>query len=276
MEDNQDYIEAVKLMNQGLYESALDAFRLAVKNEPERARIHSNMAATLFRLKRPEEALKKAELGCKLAPEDSYTLFRRAEILRKLDRNSEALADSERARELAKQAGDPVNFALASEQVCWALVELDRCREAYTTARDLLRDDPENADFHALMASILASLDRWGEALQAMQRAVAIEPEDQDLKRRLNLCAEGVDRLEPEVSKLEASVNQDSSWEDWHELGSAFFLVGRLEEAAQAYDEAHLRHPRGNRQKESAMLSVREADLRLRLIEQAVEQQNPS
>jgi len=190
----------------------------------------------------------------------------RAEIHGELELHDQALADAECARQLARTAGDELNLDIALSHLGWALVQLDRGREAEGVAREILGRTPEDTGGYAMLAGALADMDRWGEALEALESALRLDPEAEWLQERRELCVTALRHLMPALDDLEQSIGPDSSWEDWHALGCTRFMFGRLEEAATAFDEAHLRHPDGDRRAEAAMLSPQEADCRLRLI----------
>ncbi len=270
-EQNAAYVEAVEQMNDGEPERAIGAFRRALEKEPDRARIHANLGYALAVTGQAKEGLVAARRGCELAPDDPYALLKRADVLSVLERHEDALADQERARDLAREAGDTLSLTSALNDMGWSLLQLDRSREVLSVAREAIELQPTEASPHGLLAGALADLDRWGEALAATEAGLALEPDNVWLAERRELCAEGMSRLEPMLRAFEEDIGPESTWEQWHELGCVRLACGQLEEAAAAFDEAHLRHPDGDRREEAGMLSTMEADCRIALLERAVD-----
>lgn len=93
---------------------------------------------------------------------------------------TEQLLDEE-LRRMALDAGQGVNFTLAAGQglraeILWKLAEFYRAA---------LAQDPANPLATAGLARVLAALGRGGEAMDAYERALALDPGDQRLKSEM-------------------------------------------------------------------------------------------
>lgn len=134
-------------------------------NEPliERARM-------LMQADRPADAVR--ELTTLLAgdPESMEGHALMALSLARLDRYEEATGSARRAVGLAPDT------AYAHWVLGAILCDRDRDKEALASAREAVRLDPDDPDYHALEASCLAGLSRWKEMRAAAERGLALDP----------------------------------------------------------------------------------------------------
>ena len=133
-----DWLErGIVLTEPGRPRDAEQAFREALREDPDDAFTHALLALVLNELDRPKEAVESAESAIALAPD----------------------------------------FALPHAARAQALLALERYEQAERSAREALRIDSEDAQGHVLLAAILAGRGRWQEAAAATEKALQLDPE---------------------------------------------------------------------------------------------------
>jgi len=154
------------------FSEALEDFEKAAKLEPRAAWILGSWARALARAGRAVEAETLVERAVALEPDAACLLAERALIRLDLGRAGEALADAEASaeREPGAFAGQ---WALAQ-----ALLRAGRAREALAAADGALAARERGAEdggarVDSLRFECLRSLERWGEACDALLAAVA-------------------------------------------------------------------------------------------------------
>jgi tetratricopeptide (TPR) repeat protein len=240
---NPDYDAAVEKFNVGDLAGALPCLEAAAVAQPARARIHSNLAVALLSLGRDTDARTPAERGAQLADaDDPYPAVVLAETLHALEDDAAALAAADEA--LAYTTGTPPDRFRAQLVRAWSLVRLDRVREATAAAHEAVVLAPGHPAALLAYAVALASGYRWGEAMAAVELALALDPEDEDLLRRREVIARGVETAKQAAAtaRAEAEAAPDD-WQRWLTLGTALTMAGHLEEAAAAFDAAHEHNP---------------------------------
>jgi tetratricopeptide (TPR) repeat protein len=269
-EPNPEYDAAVARFNAGDVAGALPLLQAARAAQPDRARIHSNLAVALRRLERHEEARAAAERGRDLADaDDPYPATVLAETLYHLDDNAGAVAAADAA--LGCPGGATADRVRALAARAWILVRLDRARAAVSDARAAVALDGEHAGAALALAVALATANRWGEAMRAVERAQALDPGDADVLARRATIAQGLEVAERAVAEARAEARaKPKDWERWLALGTCLTMAGHLEEAARAFDRAHDHNPDQDDHwpDEPHLLSPWEADCRLALLEQ--------
>ena len=182
-------------------------------------------------LERPDEALYAVDRAIGLDGEESGSLCLRADILLDLERFDEAIDTAQ-----AVLNADPIHLP-SHEQIIRALVSLDRVHEARARARELVEQAPGN--LQALLVAIRFYLHhaRLDETLQLLQRALEIDPENQEARvlRGHVLCLMSDFRRANEDLRFYASLHPRSIDAHRH-LADSLLQSGEWEEAADVAD----------------------------------------
>ena len=115
-------------------------------------------------------ALVDAEKARDVSPATYYVHWYRGRALREMGQTSEAVAAFVEAIRLEKQAVQDSTRVLNKH--------FEAVQETREYARELVRADPDNADFWSLLATAALSLGRYDEAADAASRVLAIRPND--------------------------------------------------------------------------------------------------
>ncbi|MYC69347.1 MAG: tetratricopeptide repeat protein [Gemmatimonadetes bacterium] len=194
----------IVLYEQGRYEEALDAYRVAAAQLPDYDKIHVNLGMVLKELSRfeeaetyfrraislnpqtentyhrlgnvlyeqgrYEEALEATHIAIKQAPNSSEIHTNLGAILKALGRFEEAETHFRRAIALDPQVGD------AYLNLGTALYEQSRYEEALEATRIAVEQASVFSQAHTNLAEILSKLGRYDEAMNALAQAVALDP----------------------------------------------------------------------------------------------------
>ena len=180
------------LYNQGRYEEALDAYRVAAEQRPDYARVHSNVGAALNKLDRFEEA---------------ETHLRRA------------LALDPQVRNAHRHLSD-------------ALYNQGRYEEALEAAHVVVEQDPDSLGAHVNLGVTFAALGRFEEAETHLRRALALDPQAYIALLNLVDALYNQGRYDEALEAARAVVEQDpDSFEAHVNLGAILNALGRFEEA---------------------------------------------
>ena len=164
---------------QGRYEQAIEPWTRVVELAPDNARGYDNLAAAHFRSDRLEEAASAFRRSIEISPTaSSYTGL--GTVLFFLGRFDEALDMFQRAQVLAPgdphmwgNLGDAQRFTPALEHKAPGSFE-----RAVSLVRDRLQINPQDAEAWADLACWLAKLGSREESLHAIERALALAPEN--------------------------------------------------------------------------------------------------
>ena len=214
---------------------AVDLIRAALQVDAGQARAHANLGAALQDLGQVDEALDSYETALRLDPRYALAWNNRGNTLRRLGRPLDALDSYERA--LALQP----NYPEAWCHRAIVLNDLGRQLDAAASAEQALTARPGYADALQALGNALQGLERFGEAADAYDRALAkAAPARQaeiwcargaalkksgDLMQALNSYEHAL-RLRPDYAMAA------------HYRANALRALGRREDAIAAYHRA--------------------------------------
>ncbi len=214
-------------------EDALATFQEAVYADGDNASAHWGIMTYHQRKGDYETALLSANRTMEIAPEDAFYRARRAFILRRLDRNQQAILDASRAIEL-----DPLR-SNGYAQKAFAEIALGYTARALSTFEEAVEAGAGDNFLLYWYADHLSEMGRMEEAMLQIDAAIA-EPDtdsaDQTLKAYIAL---ELDRDETALEAAEAALAEDA--EDEYALyykAVADLRMGRAEEAIAGFDAA--------------------------------------
>ena len=164
---------AEALWRQQRYEEAIERYRAVLEIDPEYAPAHAGIGRALFQLKRYEEAVESLARSVSLRPESPDTADRHVALGRafvELGRTEEAAKNYARSLEIdSRNAKALDSFAVLRFQQ-------KRYEEALSLYEAFIEIGEANAQVHANVGATLYCLDRPEEALQSLDRALALDP----------------------------------------------------------------------------------------------------
>ena len=160
----------------GLYRDGVTFFGHVVAHNPVAREAHRNLGEALTREGRWEEALAAFRIAAELAPRDPREHSNIGAALIMLDRLDEAEEPLRRALAL-----DP-RSVYALQNLAAAEVRWKRYGEALDLYRRLAEVETDNPSAHHGAGTALYYLGRLEEALESLERALALDPEREDIR----------------------------------------------------------------------------------------------
>jgi serine/threonine protein kinase/tetratricopeptide (TPR) repeat protein len=168
----------VMLVNRGVMRirrewnsEATEDLRAAIALKPDQFQAYINLAQALQNLKRWDEAVGMLDRAITLAPGQAVLYRARAHLLRLRSRDPEALKDLDRAIELSRP-DDPL---LADDQRDRGLIlhQAGRLEEALDACDRAMALQPKGAGIHRLRGVVLMALRRYAEATRSFDICLA-------------------------------------------------------------------------------------------------------
>jgi tetratricopeptide (TPR) repeat protein len=127
--------------------------------------------------------------------------------------------------------------ATVASAVLWSCGS-DSPRYEVETYRPILRSDPDEAERHFNCGVVLTILDRKEEAARAFEEAVRLAPEDAEALFRLGLVYSQINRTADAAAVFRKSFAAGTVEALHSEFGMAYYLAGKIDEAAEEYEKA--------------------------------------
>ena len=204
-----------------------------MSSEFERARALFVVGVAAFEAARYVDAEKSFAASLELLPGRSSTLVNLAATLLRLGRPDEAIATLDRMPDEAANGADP--WRHRGE----ALHQLQRYDEALASYDKALTLDSANAATWFHRAAALDALRRHDDALAALDRVIAIEPANGEAWLRRAQTLQHLERDEPALAAYDRAIDLDRAMSTaWTNRGGLLKDMGRLDDAAQSFREA--------------------------------------
>ena len=224
------------LYNQGRYEEALEATRIAVEQAPDDFEIHANLGSILNTLGRFKEAETHLRRALALNPQGRDAHVNLGAALYKLGRYEEALA----ATRVAVEQGP--DFSEAHVNLGTILNALGRYEEAIDALAQAVALDPASpqaAELHFLMGQAAEENGQPEVAAEYYMRASEIDPRHTKAIRRLALLRLEQQRYDEALEFFQQLIDIDpSDAVACGNMGIVLFYLGRSDEALQSFDRA--------------------------------------
>ena len=230
---------------QGRFAEAAEHYRRAAEAEPSSALAHANLASALTRLGRFQEAQSHYQRALAIESVHADANRNYGTLLARLGQDERAVAHYRRA--LAVDAGNAGgHFNLAN-----ALRRLGRFDQAAPHYRQAIESDPRRRRAHLALALTLVKLERWAEAIDVLEAARAIFPDERPLTQALArlLASAPVDALRDgrRAHEIASSLLEtETSLDHVETMAMAVAEIGRYEQAI-VYQRQALEAARGAR-----------------------------
>lgn len=196
---------------------AAESFEGALRLDPRDPETLLHLAALDLLLKRPAEAEAKFRRALEIQPNEPHAL---AGLARSLDAQKKAEAAEAYKNYLAAQPSDSaassrlIHLLLEQQQEDAAIAELDRADAGKPTVESL-----------KLRADIQIAQKKWNDAIVTLRQAVALAPDDAQLRGGLGRTCLQVRDFANAEKELKAAIQLDSKNVDyWKDLSSTYYL----------------------------------------------------
>ena len=239
----------------GKITKSLAAMQKSVELEPNDPGAHNNLASTLKKLGRLEdaEASYRKAIALKLDYFEAYCSL--ANTLKELRRFVEAEASFRQAIAIKPDFFE-AHFNLGN-----TLVELGTLEKSEASFRQAIELRPNFPEAHNNLGSTLKSLGRLDEAMASFRQAIAIKPDFFEAHHNLGKTLKGLGRLdEAEASFAQTIVLKPNFAEAHHNLGNTLKGLGRLDEAEASFAQTIVLNPKNFKAHEELLRCLYEQD----------------
>jgi len=219
------------LMRQGRFEEASKHLSASVRIAPEVADGHEHYGLVLASLGQFNEAEESLQEALRLDPK-SKTIHSRLARLRVMQGKDE---DSQESRDRMLQA----NPNWQKMQDAMKLQGDGKHDEARKLVKGLLRENPSDVNSLNLMGSVCMSQEAHNDAEAFLRQAVGFAPDFAGAWSALSNSLKEQSKLEEAIEAMEKALSLEPRNTDWHcTLGNMLLLWGKEERSLAAFDEA--------------------------------------
>jgi len=169
----------IALAQAGRFEDAAAVLRLALKDAPNHAKTHRDLADVLLESGRTDEAFAHLQDAIRLDPSSPENHDTLARLLQSAHRQKEAIAEYREAVRLAPNDADWHNNLGA------ALLEDNQLAEAAHEFRESIRCNPRLPNAHRNLGVTLAEMNQLEEAAAHLREALRLDPSFTDARTNL-------------------------------------------------------------------------------------------
>ncbi len=232
-----DVLVAQQLEYQGRLGDALAAWERAVAKDGDSAYLHKQLAESLARQSRLEEALHHASRAYALDPEDVPTRIFLGQLYR-LNRDSAAAEEL-----LLDDAGEPIDET-AALLLYQLYLETSQEESALEVAQWMLVREPDSLRSRVALANAYRRMGRTDEAEEELRKALAQDPRNLRLYMELARAAQQRgDRATEITIYREALAHHPHNHATLVALGEAQMVVDDLDGAIESFEEVESRYP---------------------------------
>ena len=161
------------------HEAAFQSAGRALQLDPTNDRALTRLAWCHLEFNAPGEALELARAAIKIDPEDSYNLYLLAVTEMRNGHAHAALDAARRGIEIDPEDAD-LHALLGS-----LIFEIEKPKNAIPHYLEALKHNPESAHLHACLAEAYAATGDMPATIEALERAVRLDPQDPEIRQRL-------------------------------------------------------------------------------------------
>jgi Flp pilus assembly protein TadD len=143
-------------------------------------------------------------------------------------------------------------------QIAVAHHQANRLREAETIYRQILAQDPNNANALNLLGTLAGQIGRHDAAIQLISKAIALQPKIPQFHGNLGAIYLNLQRHDQAIASLKSAVALDPKMTEAHQnLGNAYLAVAQYDQAATEFRKAITLAPHWAEPHNSLALSFR-------------------
>jgi len=230
---NATYMLGVIACQMNEFDISIALTKKAIQINPKYAPAYSNLAFSLRKKERFQEALENYEKAIALNKDESDYYFQHAITLATIGANELAVASYQNAIILQP------NFATAHNNMGVALDKLGRITDAKDSFEKAIDARINFHEAYFNLGNILDKLEHSSEAILRYSQAIEINPQYVDaFINRANVLKK-LNRFQESIADLISAVNiNPSSYEAYINLGAVYVEIKELQEAISCYDEA--------------------------------------
>ena len=169
------------------WDIAVEHYRKAVEELPDRARAINNLGLAYYQQQKYEEAQACYIRAAKLSPDDPLPIEKLAEIYERIGKITVAAEQSMVAADLYLQIKDADKAIENWARVTRLIPEHLKAHSRLAVVHERLGRKEQAIREYIFVAALLQDIGQIGEAVKAVEKAVAIDPENNEAKQALEL-----------------------------------------------------------------------------------------
>ena len=225
-----------------VYGDAITLYRTTLEKNPDCWLAHNNLAATLFKAARPQEAIEHCQQALRLKPDYPEASNILGAALLDAGRPQEAIEQCEQSLRLRP------NYALAHNNLGNALLNTGRTQEAIEHYQQALRLKPIFPEAQNNLGFALANAGRLPEAIEQYRQALRLKPDSSaDIHYNLGTALAKSGHIPEAIEHLQQALRLEPNFSDgYFNLATAYVQMHRSAEALAAAQKAlELAHTQG-------------------------------
>jgi Flp pilus assembly protein TadD len=220
------------LARSGDEEAAEDAIRTAIRFDPEIGDFHTDLAESLLRQNRFDEALAEFRIAASCDSSEPGPLRRIGELLIRMRDFAGAESVIRQAIALRSEAGPHSDLS-----DCFA--RQGRLEDAIAAARAAVELERNNPMWHSRLAGLLLQTNRFSEAEAAVREAIALDPNAPGNQATLAQALEKQGRTDEALDEAQRAADATPNDAERRALvGTILMRAGRYQEAEAAVAKA--------------------------------------
>ncbi len=224
---------AATLMRVGRVQEAIHHYEQALRLQPDYADAHNNLGVALDQADRIQEAIGHFEQALRINPDNPSAHRNLGFALLQVGKVPEAIIQYEQALQI-KPDDIEAHYTLAD-----CLRQTGNLDGAIRQYEQALRIKPDYADAHNNLGVVLEQAGRLQDAIGHFERALRIKPDYAEAHYNLANCLRQTDNLDDAIRQYEQALRIKPDLVEAHcNLGNALAHAGKFEEAIQHYEQA--------------------------------------
>ena len=215
-----------------IYRNEETFFRYIIAHNPTARNAHLNLGKALFESGREEEGLAATQTAVELRPDAFKAHYNVGVMLMHLNRFDEAEHHLRRTLALNPDYLD-AHFN-AGMLLSW----MDRSDEAEQHYLRTLELDPTYFQAHTNLGAMLVGIGRFTDAARHLRRALALNPHDGKALQNLAVAQLRQGRYAEALALYKRVVERMPNARVYADMATAFYYLGRIEEALESLDRA--------------------------------------
>ncbi len=228
----------VLLRRSGRIDEAIEAMKQAIKKNPDRAAPYNNLGLLYYTQQKPELALETIQLGLTMKPNHPVLLNSLGTVRYQQNRVEEAIEAFRAAVEADGSYAESIsNLAVIYQDL------KDVANTEYWLKRQI-EVEPENGEPRVSLALLHIRQGQLGDAIRVLEESVATLPDDLHSLIVLGEVLARNQRPADALPYLENARDLDPKLPNiWNLLGTSYNLLGRTEDARQAFTKSLALNP---------------------------------
>lgn len=262
----------VAFIEKGLYENAIDDFKMALSINPNHVLAHHNLGVVYLKQNKFDDAMREAQSTLKLFPDLTEGHLLHGMILGKKGKFDEAISEFQVATKLSSKIGDVNNpdfhnelasfyfykgrlddamkelqmalklkpdFIKAHKNLAVIYIKKNRFDEGIRELKMVIKLKPDFAESYNDLGAFYLDRGRLNDAMKELQMAINLKPDLPEAHKNLATIYTRWNRFEDAVRELQIAIRLKPDFaEAYNDIGYVFTLQGKIDDAVEQFQNA--------------------------------------